>query len=108
MLAGERGDDGVDRLLNFRVGQRAIQRPERETKRQADLPIRHALALIAIELTHTRERGRRIGSNRATKMFGWQAFINQDCEVTDDRWMPRQGRDGGASARAAACEHVEI
>ena len=56
MLAHERGENPVDALLHFGVGQRAIGRLERQPQRQADRALRNAFALIAIE---ERDRGQR-------------------------------------------------
>ena len=47
-------------VSHLRVGQRALRRAEREPQRQADPAVRHALALVAIELaTCTSVDGRR-------------------------------------------------
>ena len=81
------------RCCTSAVGQRPVGIAERQANRQTDLTVRHALALIPIELAHRHERRRRVRSNRATNFGGWQAFI--DDESTD------RGRSTGSAAAAS-------
>ena len=56
VLAHERGENRVDALLHFGVGQRAIGGLKRQPHRHADRAVRHAFALIAIEERDAGER----------------------------------------------------
>src|SRR5437867_3669699 len=75
VLARKGGDDGVDGLLHFLIGERAIRRTEHEAHRQAHAALRHARSLVSIELANGDERRRRGGTDSAANAFSRQALV---------------------------------
>lgn len=81
MSARQRVDNGIDSLLDLRIGQRALGMLKRQADRQTDLPGRHALALIPIELANRHECSGSAGADSATNIGCWQAFVNENGEI---------------------------
>jgi len=73
VLSHQRRDDRVNGLLNFTVGQRSIRATESQAQRQTHLTYRHTSTLVPIELAHGDQRRRRVATDRATNVRGWQA-----------------------------------
>src|SRR5476649_1899600 len=110
VLAHERRQNGLDALLHFGIGQRAI-RLERQPDRQAHGALRDALALIPIEEAHRAERRRQIAAGRpngAMNDFRRQGVRDDDREVADDERMARQRARGVGGLGARPLDQIEI
>jgi len=84
VLAAERLHDMLRCRLRLVVGQRAVRRAERQSKRQAHAPVGNPFALIPIELDDRRERRRSRRTDSATNRGGRQGFIDDDRDVAHD------------------------
>src|SRR4051812_21736630 len=83
----QRVDYAFGRGLHLVVGERPLGIAVRETQRQADAPLRNALALIAIELRDRHEGGRGRRTDSATNRRCRQGFIDHNRDVADDGWV---------------------
>ena len=93
MFVHQRRHDSVDAVLNFCVGQRAIERLKRQTHRDADRSVGHAFSLISIEERDRDERRRPAVSGRlngATNNFGRQGARDDDRQIAHDERKSRQ------------------
>ncbi len=93
----QRSQNLFHRRLHFRIRQRPLERAEREAKREADAPVRHALALIPIELAHRDERVRRSRTDSATNRFRGQGLDRRR-----SRCRARSTDSGAAASPSAA------
>ena len=110
MLADERGENLVEGVLRFGVGQRAIGGLKRQADRQADSAVGNALAGIAIEELNCGERRRAIPTGRlngATNDLGRQDIRHDDRQVAHDRRIPRQRQHALVTGQVLTSESYE-